>query len=294
MACALFMFGISPETELDSAFGRAVKLAASSDAAVVFAGMARRLESEGHDRQSLELPSRQNELISAVAKVNPHTVVVLNSGAPVAMSWISEVSAVLQANYPGMEGGNAVADILTGRVNPSGKLPVTYPKRIEDTPAYLYYPGGKEVVYGEGVFVGYRYYDKRDMEPLFPFGYGLSYTSFEYSKLEFPAKIQAGQTAVISLTVGNTGGREGAEVVQLYIHDRLSGLPRPPKELKAFAKVFLKPGESKRVDFRLDDRAFSYYDPCKKSWAAEPGEFELQVGSSSRDIRLIGRLELLP
>ncbi len=238
------------------------------------------------------LPGAQDALIEAVARANPNTIVVLNAGAPVAMPWIDEVAAVVVMHYPGQEGGRAIANVLTGQVNPSGKLSVTWPRRIEDTPAYANYPGAKDVWYGESLFVGYRHYDLRGIEPLFPFGHGLSYTSFAYSDLRVPESVRLGEPVTVSVVVTNTGAFEGKEVTQLYVSDRHSSLARPPKELKGFAKVALKPGESKTVSFTLDRRALSFYDPSRKSWVAEPGEFEILVGGSSRDIRARATFEL--
>ena len=268
----------------DQRQAQAIAIAQTCDAAIIFAGYPEQHEQEGSDRASLELTGPQTELILAVAKANPNTVVVLNSGAPVSMPWLEDVKAVLQAYYPGMEGGNAIARILFGDVNPSGKLSVTYPKRIEDTPAFNNYPGGREVSYGEGIFVGYRLYDLREIEPLFPFGHGLSYTNFDYlpinigyAKKTFPITVR--------VSVKNTGPYSGKEVVQLYMTDWMSSLPRPPKELKGFRKIDLQPGETKEVAFELDERSFSFYDPQQKKWRWEPGEFEVGIGSSSRDIR---------
>jgi beta-glucosidase len=236
----------------------------------------------------------QNELISAVASANPHTVVVLNAGAPVSMPWADQVAAIVAAYYPGMENGNAVVNVLLGKVNPSGKLPVTFPTRLEDSPAYINasYPGCREVNYGEGIFVGYRYFDKKEVTPLFPFGHGLSYTSFAYSDLQVTKEVTAGQKVEVSLRVKNTGKAAGKEVVQLYVSDLKSSLPRPPKELKAFAKVALKPGQAETVRFNLYERALAFYDPQKQAWVAEPGEFEVLVGSSSRDIRVKAKFSL--
>jgi beta-glucosidase len=234
----------------------------------------------------MDLPGPQTELIRAVVKANPNTVVVLNAGSPVSMPWLDEVPAVLEAFYPGQEGGHALANILTGAVNPSGKLTVTFPKRLEDSPSFINFPGTKEVFYGEGIFVGYRYYDKKDIEPLFPFGFGLSYTTFEYSGFQVSKSVKLGESVRISLKVKNTGKVAGKEVVQIYVADRQSSLVRPPKELKGFKKVALEPGESKVVKFSLDQRALSFYDPYQRQWVAEPGEFEVLAGSSSRDIRL--------
>ncbi|MFN2271650.1 MAG: glycoside hydrolase family 3 C-terminal domain-containing protein, partial [Anaerolineae bacterium] len=279
-------FAYAPEPEKDDRIARAVELAKRSDVAIVFAGMPKGYDSEGHDRPDMALPGPQTALIEAVAEANANTIVVLNCGAPVELPWIDAVPALVLAYYPGQEGGHAIANILAGDVNPSGKLSVTYPKRYEDNPTYINYPGGKEVLYGEGIFVGYRYYDAKDVEPLFPFGFGLSYTTFEYSDLRVPKTARAGEPVNVSVTVTNTGKCAGKEVVQLYVSDEVSSLPRPPKELKGFKKVVLDPGESAIVEFVLDQRALSFYDPYRKQWVAEPGEFEVLVGGSSRDIRL--------
>ncbi len=279
----------------DPRLARAVELARSSDMAVVFAGFPEAFESEGSDRLTMDLPGRQAELIGAVAAVNPRTVVVLNAGAPVSMPWLERVSGVLLAYYPGQENGNAVARILLGEVNPSGKLPVTFPVRLEDTPAFFNssYPDCREVLYGEGIFVGYRYYDKKDVPTLFPFGHGLSYTDFSYSHLKAPHTVHLGEKIKVSLRLKNAGKLAGKEVVQLYVSDVRSSLPRPLKELKGFAKVALRKGESKTVTFTLEERDLSYYDPVRKTWVAERGEFELLAGSSSKDIRLRTRFKLI-
>jgi beta-glucosidase len=276
--------------EEDDRITRAAALAARSDVALVFAGMPEGFESEGHDRPDMHLPGRQVELIQAVAKANPKTVVILNAGSPVEMPWLDLVPAVLEAYYPGQEGGNAVARVLMGEVNPSGKLSETFPVRLEDTPAYINYPGTRDVNYGEGIFVGYRYYEKKDIQPLFSFGHGLSYTQFEYANLELPATGKAGDCISVSLTVRNSGGTAGKEVVQVYVRDLVSSLVRPLKELKAFAKVDLRSGEETRVNFVLDPRAFAFFDPYRNAWIVEPGEFEILVGSSSKDLRLSGRI----
>jgi beta-glucosidase len=276
----------------DDRIQRAVDLAKESDVAIIFAGMPVGFESEGADRPHMRLPGPQDELIHRVFQANPRTIVVLNAGSPVEMPWAEQIPAIVEAYYPGQEGGNAVARVLLGEVNPSGKLTVTFPKRLEDTPAYINYPGGKQVNYGEGIFVGYRYYDTKQVEPLFPFGYGLSYTTFEYSDLIIPSKVAAGETVEVSLIVKNTGKLQGKEVVQCYVTDKVSSLARPPKELKAFAKVDLKPGETKIVKFTLNMRSFAFYDPYAAKWIAEPGEFDILVGSSSQDIRLKAGLTL--
>jgi beta-glucosidase len=210
------------------------------------------------------------------------------------MPWVDEVPAILLTYFPGQEGGHAIADILFGDINPSGKLTVSFPKRLEDNPAYINYPGGRDVRYGEGIFVGYRYYDMKDVEALFPFGHGLSYTSFEYSGLELPDTVKAGEDFKVLVNVKNIGDAAGKEVVQLYVRDVESSLARPVKELKGFVKVDLNAGESKIVAFNLDPRALSYYDPHQQAWVEEAGTFEVMIGASSRDIRLKETFELRP
>jgi beta-glucosidase len=284
----------TPEARADL-LKEATSLAATSDVAIVFVGDSSRIESEGFDRKSLELPTGQDDLIEAIAKTNKNTVVVMNVGAPVLMGrWIDQVPAVLNAWFAGEEAGNAIADVLFGDVNPSGKLPVTFIKEWKDSSAFGRYPGENGVVeYDEGLYVGYRHFDKGGIEPLFPFGYGLSYTTFEYSDLKLsPEKVAPNQSERVSLNVHNTGSREGAEVVQVYVHDVQSSVDRPVKELKAFRRVVLKPGETQSVSFTLDKGAMAFYDPVKKDWVAEPGTFEVLVGASSRDIRLKATFEL--
>jgi beta-glucosidase len=276
----------------DDRLERAVALARRSDVALIFAGMPRGFESEGADRPHMRLPGQQDQLIRAVVEANPRTVVVLNCGSPVEMPWVDSVPALLLAYYPGQEGGSTCARILTGEVNPSGKLSVTFPRRYEDNPTYTNYPGGRTVRYGEGIFCGYRYYDHVGVEPLFPFGYGLSYTSFMYGDLCVPRQVSAEEPVEVSVSVQNAGQRRGREVVQLYLHDVASSLVRPPKELVGFAKVDLAPGERTTVRFELDRRAFSFYDPVRSAWVAEPGSFEVLVGASSGDIRARAALEL--
>ncbi len=278
------------EPAKDDRLKRAVAAAKKADIAFVFVGYPETFETEGWDRPDMRLTGKQDELVTAIAAANPKTVVILNAGAPVSMPWIDQVAAVVLAYYPGQENGNAVAGVLFGKVNPSGKLPVTFPKRLEDSPAFVNqsYPGCRQVNYGEGIFVGYRYFDEVDLEPLFPFGHGLSYSTFEYNNLKVPRKVGAGKQVKVSLTVTNSSAVAGKEVVQLYVEDPECYLPRPPKELKGFTKVELQPGESREVTFALDQRALSFYDPRRKGWVAEPGEFLVLVGSSSRDIRLKG------
>ncbi|MGD1118049.1 MAG: glycoside hydrolase family 3 C-terminal domain-containing protein [Dehalococcoidales bacterium] len=267
---------------------RAARAASMAGAAIVFTGLTEEYESEGFDRKDMALPPGQDKLIKKVAAANPNTIVVLNNGSPVDMAgWIDDVPAVVEALYPGQECGNGIAAVLCGDVNPSGKLPDTYPRRLGDNPTFINYPGESgRVLYGEGIFVGYRYYDAKKIEPLFPFGHGLSYTSFRYRNLKVsPLKVKAGEKVSVSIDVKNTGQVTGKEVVQVYVADIASRVPRPPKELKAFRKISLEPGETRTVDFTLDKEALAFYDPGIKDWAVEPGEFEIQVGSSSRDIR---------
>ena len=273
----------------------AVALAKKSDVAVIVAGLNSEWEAEGFDRVNMELPGEQNELIKRVTIANPHTIVVLNTGSPVSMPWIKDVAGIVEQWYNSQECGNALADILFGDVNPSGKLPTTFPVRYEDNPAAINYPGENgEVVYGEGLFVGYRYYDAKKLEPLFPFGHGLSYTSFEYSDLKLSADRFTEENGLdVSFNVRNSGKRAGQEVVQIYVHDMQSNLRRPEKELKAFHKVSLNMGETKTISIHLDKEAFWYYDPAKGGWIVEPGEFEIIVGASSRDLRLSARAELV-
>ena len=271
---------------------RAVNLAEASDAAVIVAGLPDFYETEGHDRPDMDLPGEQEALIRAVAAANPNTVVVVNASAPVSMPWVEEVDAVLLSYYPGQEGGYALAELLFGDVNPSGKLTASFPKRLKDNPAYINYPGSRDVHYGERIFVGYRYYDFMDVDPLFAFGHGLSYTSFTYSDLVISKQVKIGEEFEVSVTVTNVGDVAGKEIVQLYIRDEESTLVRPIKELKGFDKVSLASGESGTVTFHLNPRALSYYDPHYKDWIEEEGVFEVLIGASSRDIRLHGKFEL--
>ncbi|MHA1734584.1 MAG: glycoside hydrolase family 3 C-terminal domain-containing protein [Promethearchaeota archaeon] len=277
---------------------------AGSDMAVVLVGLAHAGggDGEGGDRTNFELPAEQVELILKTARANKNTVVVLLSGSPVGMEpWVDEVPALVQAWYPGMEGGRALASVLFGDVNPSGKLPVTFPKRISDSPAHASeetYPGiddedlGPRVLYEEGVFVGYRHFDAEGMEPRFPFGHGLSYTSFSYENLAIKPLEPGGDIAVeVGVEVTNVGERGGAEVVQLYIGDVEASVPRPPKELVGFEKLFLEPGEKRALKFSVGRGALSFYDGDRGGWVAEPGTFRVLVGSSSRDIRLSDEFE---
>ncbi len=238
----------------------AVSLAQAADVAVLHIGLPSYKESEGYDRADMDLTAQQVALIKAVSAVQPNCVVVLNNGSPVAMGdWIDGVGAVVEAWMMGQAGGGAIADVLFGRVNPCGKLAETFPARLEDTPAYLHWPGDNgQVRYGEGLYIGYRYYDARKLPTQFPFGYGLSYTTFAYSNLELSSHdFRDVDGVVVSLDVTNTGAVAGKEIVQVYVHDRAAALARPPKELKGFAKVSLEPGETKTVSIPLNARAFA-------------------------------------
>ena len=275
----------------------AVELARKSDAAIVVVGYSYKLEAESFDRPSMDLPAGQDELIEAIAAANKNTIVVIAAGGPVTMTkWIGRVAAVVQAWYGGQEAGHAIGDILFGAQNPSGKLPVTFPKQWSDSPAYKDYPGvNLHTAYTEGIYVGYRGFAEGTVEPLFPFGYGLSYTKFDYSGLKIsPAKVAAGKQVDVTMRVRNSGSRAGAEIVQLYVHDVKSTVDRPLKELKGFQRVTLKPGEARNVSFTLDKSAMSFFSTAKDEWVAEPGAFEVWIGASSRDIRLKGAFELAP
>jgi beta-glucosidase len=273
----------------------AVATAKKADVVILLAGLTHEWESEGFDRRDMKLPSGQDDLIEKVAAVNPNTIVALNAGSAVEMPWVNKVSAVVEQWYNGQECGNALADILFGDVNPSGKLPTTFPKRLEDNPAYINYPGENgRVYYGEGLFVGYRYYDKKEIEPLFPFGHGLSYTQFKYSNLRLSKqRFSAAEGVTVSCEVRNVGAFAGKEIVQLYVADIDATVARPEKELKGFAKVDLAPGETKTVTFQLDQEAFWFFDTAQAGWRTEAGEFEILIGASSRDLRLRESVTLL-
>jgi len=265
----------------------AVRLAAKADAAIVCVGFNAMTESEGFDRP-FELPKDQVELLKSVAKVNGKTIVVVIAGGNVAMTgWIEDVAGLLHAWYPGQEGGTAIAEILFGDVNPSGKLPVTFEKSWEDNATYnSYHAKDNRLPYVEGVFLGYRHFDAKKIAPLFPFGYGLSYTTFEYKNLKVtPASSAINPKIGVEFEIMNTGARDGAEIAQVYVKEVNPTVARPDKELKAFEKVWLRPGETKKVSLDLDYGAFAYYDTGKGKWAVNPGKFEITVGSSSRLIR---------
>lgn len=272
----------------------AKKIAANADVVIVAAGFEPNTETEGADR-TFQLPVGQDELIQAMAAANKNTVVALTSGGGVDMnSWFARVPALIEVWYPGQEGGTALAEILLGNVNPSGRLPVSFDRRWEDNPSHdSYYPepNTNRVTYKNGIFVGYRGYEHNGTKPLFPFGFGLSYTSFKYSNLAIKPGTRKGEFEV-SFDVTNTGSRKGADVAQVYVSDKHAKVPRPPKELKGFAKLNLSPGETQHATVTLDKRAFSYYDVAGKQWKADPGVFEILVGRSSEQIELSGKVTL--
>jgi beta-glucosidase len=285
----LFAEGYADDgSESPKLIAEAAALAKTAEAAVIFIAPPAKKESEGRDRTDLDLSSQQIDLIHAVCSVQPATVVVLNNSSVLAMkAWIDAPAAVLEAYMMGQAGAGAIADILFGKVNPSGKLAETFPLNLADTPAYINWPGENRTVrYGEGLFIGYRYYDFRQQPVLFPFGHGLSYTTFAYS----PARVSKAackdtDAITVSVDVTNTGSVAGKEIVQLYLHDQKSSLVRPIKELKGFAKVELKPGETKTVSIPLDFRSYAYFNPRFHQWVTEDGDFDVLIGSSSADIR---------
>ena len=283
-------YSAAKDEATDEMIAEAVKAARAAKVAVVFAGLPDSYESEGYDRSHMAMPECQNRLIEAVAEANPNTVVVLHNGSPVEMPWLGKVKAVLEAYLGGQAVGIATVKLLYGDANPCGHLAETFPVKLSDNPSYLYYGGeGNEADYREGVFVGYRYYDKKEMEVLFPFGHGLSYTTFEYSNLRLSAdKITDQETVTAAVTVKNTGVRAGKTVVQLYVGDQESTVLRPVRELKGFEKVELQPGESRDVTFTLDKRAFAYWNAQIHDWHVETGAFTVEVGQSSRDIAVSG------
>jgi beta-glucosidase len=276
-----------------------IETPSKADVTILFAGLNHEhgMDAEGEDKNSFELPSEQIELIKRTVKQNPNTIVILINGSPIAMNgWIDSVPSVIEAWYGGMEVGNAITNVLFGDVNPSGKLPLTFPKKLSDSPAHKSertFPGVDEkVFYDEGIYVGYRYFDKEQTEPLFPFGYGLSYTTFNYENLKLnKEKFSKNDTVTVSVDIVNTGNRFGTEIIQLYVQDIESSTDRPPKELKQFEKVKLKPNERKTVELNLNFDDFSFYDDSTRSWVVEPGTFNILLGSSSRDIHLQKEIE---
>lgn len=279
---------IDPQLEAE-----AVRTAAEADIAVLFIGLPDSFESEGYDRAHMRLPDCQNHLVDAVAQVQKNVVVVLHNGSPVEMPWIDRIPAVLEAYLGGQAGGGAVVDLLFGAVSPCGKLAETFPLKLADTPCYLTFPGSREsTVYAEGVYVGYRYYDKKQMDVLFPFGHGLAYTTFAYSNLRLSAdSIRPGCTLTASVDVTNTGKMAAKEIVQFYVRPDHEGVNRPVRELKGYGKIALAPGETGTVTVELDERAFSYWDESIHAWYMEPGRYAIEAAASSRDIRLSAPVE---
>jgi beta-glucosidase len=270
------------------------QVAASSNVAIVFAGLPDSYESEGFDRSSLDLPAGHNRLIEAISDVQSNIIVVLMNGSAVTMPWAERAQAILEGWLGGQAGGGGIADVLSGKVNPSGKLAETFPKRLEDTPAFPNFPGRNgQAYYGEGVFIGYRYYDKKNIEPLFPFGHGLSYTKFEYTGITVtPSSIKDSNEVRVDIAVKNAGTVAGKEIVQLYVHEEKSPVVRPEKELKAFEKVALAPGQEKSITFNLSKRDFAFYDTVLHDWNVSSGRFDISVGGSSRDLPLKATIEV--
>lgn len=284
-----FSTGYNTEGETnDAQIAEAVQNAKNAELVIVFAGLPDSYESEGYDRNNLDMPAGHNKLIAEVAKANANIVVVLMNGAAVSMPWKNDVTAIVEAYLGGQAGGGAIADVLTGKVNPSGKLSETFPARLEDTPTAMDFPSRDgNAIYGEGIFIGYRYYDKKKIEPNFPFGYGLSYTTFDYSDITANTTSAKDSDAItITVKVKNTGKVAGKEVVQLYVHEQESEVARPENELKHFEKVSLLPGEEKTVSFNLTSRDFAYYNSKSHDWAIKSGKFDIRVGSSSRNLPL--------
>ena len=273
---------------VEELINEAVEAAKKSKIAVVFAGLPDNFESEGYDRTHMKMPNCQNALIDAVCEVQPNTVVVLHNGSPVEMPWKDKVKGIVEAYLGGQAIGSAVVDVLFGKVNPSGKLPETFPLKLEDNPSYLYYFGeGDKVEYREGVFVGYRYYETKKMDVLFPFGHGLSYTNFEYSNITISHDhIKDTDTVTVTVDVTNTGDVFGKEVVQLYVSPKNNKIIRPVKELKGFEKIALEPGETKTVSFILNKRSFAYWNMEIHDWHVESGKYDILIGKSVSDIVL--------
>jgi beta-glucosidase len=280
-------YSLNDDNDL-SLIDEAKKLAMESDIAIVFAGLPLHYESEGIDRTHLDMPASHNKLISEIANAQKNTVVVLTNGSAVTMPWINQVQAILESWLVGQAGAGAIVDVLFGKINPSGKLAETFPIKLEDTPSSFNFPGEQgNVLYGERIFVGYRYYDEKKIEPLFPFGFGLSYTTFEYSNIKVSTEDITDQSGLtVSVKIKNTGSIAGKETVQLYVNDEKCSLQRPEKELKKFTKILLAPGEEKEVTFTLNRSDFSYFDARRNLWIAESGRFNILIGASSRDIKL--------
>lgn len=281
--------GYSSEAEADENENlkeKALREAENKDYLIVYAGLPDKVEAEGYDRKDMQIPLEQNQLIKELAEVNPNVIVILNNGSAVDLrEWIDKVSAVVEAGLPGQAGALALADIIAGEVNPSAKLAESYPLRLEDNPSYLNFPGSNGIVrYSEGIYIGYRYYDKKKLELMFPFGYGLSYTEFSYRALEAPDYLTEGEKLKLKVLIENTGKFRGKEIVQLYISQKSPHLERPPKELKGFAKIELDPGEKEWLELELDYQDLAYYHP-EQGWIVEADKFKIMIGASSRDIK---------
>lgn len=272
----------------DAYITEACNLAKNASKAVVFIGLTDDYESEGFDRSTMKLPDGHNRLVESVSRVNDNVIVVLEGGSPVEMPWADDVKAILNAYLGGQSVAPAIVDVLTGKANPCGKLAETYPVCLKDTPTSFRYPDSKEdVQYRESIFIGYRYYDKVERNVRFPFGFGLSYTSFEYSDIKLKKKnLTKGEGAKVTFTIKNTGDVAGSEIAQVYVAKPESKIFRAPKELKGFVKIHLDPGEEKKVSVELDDRAFAFWNTATEDWCVESGEYKILVGASSRDIRL--------
>ena len=286
-------FSVEQDVYDEALAAEAIEAACRADKAVVFAGLPESFESESYDRSHMRLPDCQNRLIAEIIKVQPNTVVVLHNGSPVEMPWLSDVKGLMEAYLGGQAVGEAEVNLLYGKVNPSGKLAETIPCRLADNPSYLTFGDSEKTVYSEGVFVGYRYYDAREMQMAFPFGYGLSYTTFAYSNLRLDRQeITDQETLTVSVDITNTGNVAGKEVVQLYIRDNTRACRRPDKELKGYEKVTLEPGETKTVTMTLDHRSFAWYNTDLKDWYAASGKYDVMVGTSSRQICLSASVQI--
>ena len=286
-------FSVEQDVYDEALAAEAIEAACRADKAVVFAGLPESFESESYDRSHMRLPDCQNRLIAEIIKVQPNTVVILHNGSPVEMPWLSDVKGLMEAYLGGQAVGEAEVNLLYGKVNPSGKLAETIPCRLADNPSYLTFGDSEKTVYSEGVFVGYRYYDAREMQVAFPFGYGLSYTTFAYSNLRLDRQeITEQETLAVSVDITNTGNVAGKEIIQLYIRDNTRACRRPDKELKGYEKVALEPGETKTVTMMLDYRSFAWYNTDLKDWYAASGKYDVMVGTSSRQICLSASVQI--
>jgi beta-glucosidase len=288
LGIAAFRMGIGMPMG-DAELAEAIRLAGEADVALVFAGRNGEWDTEGSDLENIALPGRQDELISAVASVNPNTVVVLQTGGPVEMPWLDSVAGVMQSWYAGQETGNAIADVLLGAQEPGGRLAQSFPAKWSDNPAFsqdpLVYPGiDGNVEYREGLFIGYRHYEQHGIKPLFPFGFGLSYTRFTFGPMRLETAVLTEGKLKVSVLVRNIGDRTGSTVVQLYIAPDNAPVSRPKKELKAFAKVALEVGEARQVDLNIDARAFAYFDVTTSAWIAAPGTYRVMLGTDAESI----------